>query len=87
MIAFLQGILGVNALKAQIGLLKQELAYMRDENERIQMKLSGLGKYEKLNFSQSQAAGVLRIMDDLKKRNCKLIPLKKYEGLNELIKR
>jgi hypothetical protein len=68
--AFLQSILGVNALKAQIDLLKQDLEHMRAENERIQFKLSGLGKYSKLDLSRSQAAGILRIVDDFKARNC-----------------
>lgn len=68
--AFLQGILGINALKAQIDLLKQELEHVRAENERIQLKLSGLGKYPKLDMSRSQAAGVLRVIEDFKARRC-----------------
>ncbi|WP_041963430.1 hypothetical protein [Sulfurospirillum cavolei] len=68
--AFLQSILGVNALKAQIDLLKQELTHMRAENERIQLKLSGLGKYPKVDLKESQAAGILRIVDDFKARRC-----------------
>lgn len=65
----LKRLLGINALKAQIDMLKADLERMRAENERIQMKLSGLGKYERLDLSHSQAAGVLRVMEDFKKRN------------------
>jgi hypothetical protein len=67
---FLRRLLGVESLKAQVEMLRQELAHMRDENERIQMKVSGLGKYPKLDLSRSQAAGILRIVDDFKARNC-----------------
>jgi len=67
---FLRRLLGVESLKAQVEMLKQDLEHMRAENERIQFKLSGLGKYSKLDLSRSQAAGILRIVDDFKARNC-----------------
>lgn len=65
---FFRRLLGVEALRAQVRLLRQELAELKAENDRIQVKLSGLGRYEKLDFSRSQAAGILKIMDDFKAR-------------------
>jgi len=68
--AFLQRIVGVDALKAQIGLLKQELEHMRDENERIQLKVSGLGKYPKLDLSHSQASKLQALVQDFRAKIC-----------------
>jgi len=67
---FLRRLLGVESLKAQLEMLKAELEKLRTENERIQVKLSGLGKYERLDLSRSQAAGVLKVMGDFKARRC-----------------
>lgn len=67
--AFLQSILGVNALKAQIDLLKQDLEHMQTENERIQLKVSELGKYPKLDLSRSQAAKLEALVHDFKRAN------------------
>lgn len=72
---FFRRLLGVEALRAQIEMLKAELERMRSENERIQMKLSGLGKYEKVELKQTQAAQLLAVMDDFRKQNCKLVVL------------
>ena len=66
----LKRLLGIESLKAQVEMLKQELEHVRAENERIQLKLSGLGKYPKLDMSRSQAAGVLRVIEDFKARRC-----------------
>lgn len=73
----LKRLLGIESLKAQVEMLKQELTHMRAENERIQLKLSGLGKYPKVDLKESQAAGILRIVDDFKRRNIRgYVPLR-----------
>lgn len=67
---FLRRLLGVEALSAKFEMLKQELADMKAENERIQLKLSSLGKYDKLDMSKTQAAGIMRAIESFKARRC-----------------
>lgn len=65
----LKRLLGIESLKAQVEMLKQELEHVRAENERIQLKLSGLGKYPKLDLSNTQASKVAEIMAHIKNRS------------------
>lgn len=65
----LKRLLGIESLKAQVEMLKQELEHVRAENERIQLKVSGLARYEKLELSNTQASKVAEIMAHIKNRS------------------
>lgn len=56
---FLSRLLGVESLRVQIEMLKAELERMRADNERIQVKLSGLGRYRKVDLAQTQNTQML----------------------------
>lgn len=64
---FLRRLLGVESLRAQIEMLKAELERIRADNERIQVKLSGLGKYKKVDLAQTQNTQMLILKMENKK--------------------
>ena len=72
---FLRRLLGVESLKAQVKLLKQEVDGLKEENGHMQELLTSLYSYKAPMLSQTQAAGIAAVIEDFKARNFRVIPM------------
>ena len=70
---FLMMVLGIEALRTQLHLMKQELEEMREANKRMQIKLSSMARHEGVMLDKTQASGIAQIVEDFRARNRKVI--------------
>lgn len=69
----LMRLLGVEALRTQLHMMKQELDEVREANKLMQIKLSSMARHEGVVLNHTQAAGIVAVIDDFKARNKKVI--------------